>query len=171
MVDVTATGRDVHNARAFTRDDVGAASRIAATVNDAMTIHAATAKLIFINRHAAWLLLRFQIIKRPFILPADHVGTLDRSKFIEAALFLEELGECFQLADAFRPFPFRASKAVAEFGRQSLKVEIVFCEVVDGIVPFGLDFDVVQIGIDRTGDVAGKRPRGCGPDEEVFRGC
>ena len=113
-------------------------------------------------------MLSQQVIKWPSIFPTDHVGTLDYLEFFEAALLLKNLSQGFQLADAFWPFPFRSPKAVAEFGCQSLKVEIVFREVVDRIVAFGLNFDVIQIGIHRAGDVARECPWRRGPDEHVF---
>ena len=121
-------------------------------------------------RNSSGCVLCWQVIKGTLITPAHHLSPLDRAEFFEAALLLEDLRQCFQLADAFRPFPFGTSEAVFEFGCQSLKVQIVLCEVVDGVVAFGLDPDVVQIGVDRASDVAGERPRGCGPDKEVFPG-
>ena len=49
-----------------------------------------------------------------------------------------------------------------------MEVQVVLGKVVDRVVAFGLDFDVVKIQVHGTRDVAGERPRSCGPDEEVF---
>ena len=82
-------------------------------------------------------------------------------------MFLKDLSQRFQLWNTFRPLPFWSTEPVFEFGRQALKVQIVLGEVIDRVVALGPELDVVQIRVDRAGDVAGERPWGCGPDEEM----
>ena len=118
------------------------------------------------NWEPAIQLWGWQIVERTFVLPADQVCSLDRSEFFEAALFLKDLSNRFQLADAIRPLPFRSAETVLEFSRQSLEIQIVFCEIVYGIVFVGLDFDVVEIRVDRGTNIAGQRPRSCCPDQQ-----
>ena len=116
-------------------------------------------------------MLSRQFIKRTVILPPDHLATFQSTEFFKAALFFEDLSQRLEFRHAFRPFPFRATEAIFEFSGQPLEVQIVLGEVVDRVIAFCLDPDVVQIRIHRAGDVAGECPWGCGPDEEVFLSC
>ena len=99
------------------------------------------------------MFLRREIIKRTPIFPADHVGPLDRAFDFVAALFLKDLAERFQLGNVFRPTPFGAAESVFEFAAETLDVEVVGSEIVNGVVALAAKPDIVQIRIHRTGNV------------------
>ena len=168
VVDVAAAGSDVDDAGSLAGDDMSSSARVTSAVDYAVTSRAATVAEVFVFRETTGLLLRRQVVERTVVFPPDHLGTFDRVEFLEAAILFEDLGECFQLGSAFGPLPFRSAKTLFEFPLKAFEVEVLFREVVNGVVSIRLQLHIVQVQIDRGRDVAGERPGSRRPDEQVL---
>src|SRR6185369_5837100 len=91
VIDVAATGGDMHDAGPFARDDGRLPFGIAAAVHDAVTRHAGAVGERVVLRETAWPLLCVEVIERTAVLPAEHRLALNRFENFVAALFLEDL--------------------------------------------------------------------------------
>ncbi len=126
--------------------------------------------IFFVFWEAAGSSLRGEFIEGAAVFAADEGFALHGIEDFVAAGFLKDLREGFELGGAFGPLPFGAAEAFLELFGEALEFEVVFGEVVDEAVLFGLEFHIVEFGVDHGGDVAGERPGSRRPDEEVFVG-
>lgn len=124
----------------------------------------------FIGREATVIGLRVEFIEGAAVLATDEGFALHGIEDFVAAGFLKDLREGFELGGAFGPLPFGPAETFLELLGEALELEVVFGEVVDEAVLFGLEFHIVEFGVDHGGDVAGEGPGSRRPDEEVFVG-
>ena len=161
IVDVAAARGDVDHAGSFTGDNDGTAFGVTAAVDDTMTLSSAGGNLAIgrnlpeDGRVTAGCLLSGQLIERTLVLQADQFASLDHTFKRIPALLFEDLAQRFQFGDVAGPLPFLPAETFAEFGRQTDVFQILFGQMVDGAIIGGFDSHVIQVGIDRHGDVAG----------------
>ena len=73
--------------------------------------------------------LCLQVVKRTLVLPTNHVYTFNHLQYVVSAMFLEYLGNGFEFWYTFNPL-FLIGKLLF----QSLVLEVLICEVVNGAV-------------------------------------
>ena len=170
VIDVTAARSDMHDAGSLTGHDHRVPFEVATAIDHAMTLHSTEIFDARIKRHATGFVLRGEIIKRAGVFPADHLCALDRPFDLVATLLFEDLPNALELWHTARPRPFRSAEAFFELFRKPREFQVVLGEVINAVVALAAQLDVIEVRIDGGGDVAGQRPRGCGPDQKIFVG-
>ena len=168
VVDIAATWRDVNNAGSFPREHHGLPGGIAAPIDHAVAVDARAVGDRRIEWNPAPGLLGGQLIEWATVLPAHQLGSRDLAQDLVATVLLEDLGDGLEPGGSLRPAPLGASEALFEFPGQPGEFEVLLGEVIDSAVLLGLESNIGQLRIDRGGHVAGERPGGGGPDQQVF---
>src|SRR4051794_31720306 len=102
---------------------------------------------------SAGLVLRGDVVERTFVFQPNKGRSLERLLDLVPALLLEDLRDRFELGHALGPIPLRAAETFFELAAETLIVEVVAREVIDGSIAPRLQLHVIEVGIDRGGDV------------------